>query len=105
MGRPDLSRAVLSDPHDLGIRRDRRPRESLVSDRQGAEARQLQEREGASPRGPAADQERRPMKTQQPPHPDDDDDDDDGDAPETPPDEPRPQPVRAPPQETPEKGP
>ena len=42
-------------------------------------------------------------KAEQPPRPHEDDDDDE--APETPPDEPRPQPVRDPPEELPDKGP
>src|ERR1700716_2216354 len=94
MGGSAVSCAVLLDSDDLGVRRDRRPRESVVSVRRGAEARQHQARPT--------------MSAQHPPRPDDrdpDDDDDDGEAPETPPDEPRPEPVRDPPSESPEKGP
>ena len=46
----------------------------------------------------------RRAKAAQPPRPHEDDDDDDK-APETPSDEPRPQPVRDPPEELPDKGP
>ena len=57
---------------------------------------------GSSPRGLP-----RRATADQPPRPPDDDDDDDEKrkAPETPPDEPRPQPVQDPPDEVPEKGP
>src|SRR5260370_37946562 len=108
MGGPAVSCAVLPDSDDLGVRRDRRTPESVVSVRRGAEARQLQELAGVAARGEKENQRPRTMSTEHPPRPDDErdpDEDDDAEAPETPPDEPRPQPVRDPPSESPEKSP
>ena len=95
MGRPTVPRAVLPDSDDVGVGRNDGREKAWFPFDEALEAGQLHERTRLAPSGTKENRGPRIMTADQPPRPPDEDDDDDKrKAPETPPDEPRPQPVQ-----------